>query len=888
MAFFGQHETNVHQTPEDVKNDLIRKPKLPLEDELQHPDLARDIVPDAEAHKEYVKEVEILPVKTQPTTATTTKTTPKPPPTTKKAEEPNESPKTFAGKPPRIAGIITWAGDSIIPKERIPQVAMLWRMNHDIADLHFFVDPPAAKALEEFIFNDDAKSTIAAENVFIRTDFEGETLSKYVARKAKEVLKLPIASVDGRHLCDYRPLFGEIFAPMLVNYSNWAWVDEETHVASLHRFVTPDDLNKFNIISMLGHSYIPKTANDPWYQLYTRGPLTILKNDHKTNTAWRWVDQEKINKTFLGDQNNNFDEYIYTHGVALKKSDLAVMFVHQGFDFKEHHNARIDITADGESSIYASANCKNCDQEKLFEDMCAKQDDEVKLLDAHMMENSGYWGAKHIDAKNTGFLRYWRDSDGRWFSKKISEHVCGRNQLHGLEVDLHTAEHTAEMNITYSSTFRNRNPDLGQLTILYCATTEGADDNPSHDIRKQWNMAWWRAHFDSVLLPWDEAPDPLPARTVILIPQTIGELTGCQKHPLYIMARKAQREAKTLEALGVAVDRGWHKDVHYPHPGRLKSLKGRPLVFGSLGEVFWAPFYGPNDDFDLMMYRSRERPRPGCLTAHFLQCVTHGYRQEYITNTKETHRINIFNVLKTSPDRPIPPKFCQLQTMAVLHRARYYTDALVRWATLRLLNEYKRCEYIGYLQSRRAKQMGTVGEQCLSQSWNQTTCMMPFKFSIVMDNTQEDGYISEKLFNAKLAGSVPIYFGAPDVLDYLNPKAFVWCNVSRESVQRMRTFYPQPRGTTKINRRFTFEGAGDDPKVVGFDSPHGGDGQLIDWAAEFYRKELKQCIDEVKRLDNDDKAFTYMRNQPLVLKREILTGRNMAESIDKVFKMSGV
>ena len=38
-----------------------------------------------------------------------------------------------------------------------------------------------------------------------------------------------------------------------------------------------------------------------------------------------------------------------------------------------------------------------------------------------------------------------------------------------------------------------------------------------------------------------------------------------------------------------------------------------------------------------------------------------------------------------------------------------------------------------------------------------------------------DGYITEKLFDCLYAGSIPLYLGAPDVLDYIPAGVFVDC-----------------------------------------------------------------------------------------------------------------
>lgn len=83
--------------------------------------------------------------------------------------------------------------------------------------------------------------------------------------------------------------------------------------------------------------------------------------------------------------------------------------------------------------------------------------------------------------------------------------------------------------------------------------------------------------------------------------------------------------------------------------------------------------------------------------------------------------------------------------------------------------------------------------------------MTKFKFVIAFENAQIDGYISEKLTNALLAGSVPIYRGSREVAAHFNPKRFINVN-------------------------------------------------------DF--KDFDACIDEVLRLDADDQAYNAMRSEP--------------------------
>ncbi|MDU8941899.1 hypothetical protein [Ovoidimarina sediminis] len=58
---------------------------------------------------------------------------------------------------------------------------------------------------------------------------------------------------------------------------------------------------------------------------------------------------------------------------------------------------------------------------------------------------------------------------------------------------------------------------------------------------------------------------------------------------------------------------------------------------------------------------------------------------------------------------------------------------------------------------------------------NKEEGLLPFRFSVVIENCREPGYISEKLLDACLCRTVPIYWGAPDVGDYVDPRGLVIC-----------------------------------------------------------------------------------------------------------------
>ena len=46
-------------------------------------------------------------------------------------------------------------------------------------------------------------------------------------------------------------------------------------------------------------------------------------------------------------------------------------------------------------------------------------------------------------------------------------------------------------------------------------------------------------------------------------------------------------------------------------------------------------------------------------------------------------------------------------------------------------------------------------------------------FSIVIENTKQDYYFTEKLIDALLTGTVPIYYGCPSIGDFFNTKGMI-------------------------------------------------------------------------------------------------------------------
>jgi hypothetical protein len=46
---------------------------------------------------------------------------------------------------------------------------------------------------------------------------------------------------------------------------------------------------------------------------------------------------------------------------------------------------------------------------------------------------------------------------------------------------------------------------------------------------------------------------------------------------------------------------------------------------------------------------------------------------------------------------------------------------------------------------------------------------------VVIENCREEGYFTEKILDAFRCGSVPVYWGAPDIERYFDPRGMVVC-----------------------------------------------------------------------------------------------------------------
>lgn len=97
-----------------------------------------------------------------------------------------------------------------------------------------------------------------------------------------------------------------------------------------------------------------------------------------------------------------------------------------------------------------------------------------------------------------------------------------------------------------------------------------------------------------------------------------------------------------------------------------------------------------------------------------------------------------------------------------------------------------------------------------------------YKFTIAYENTAYPGYVTEKVIDAIVAGSIPVYMGAPDIAEHLPAEAFIDARAFRspEAIAEYIEQMTESQAATMIDagqkflrssqgQRYTYEGFGE-------------------------------------------------------------------------------
>ena len=121
---------------------------------------------------------------------------------------------------------------------------------------------------------------------------------------------------------------------------------------------------------------------------------------------------------------------------------------------------------------------------------------------------------------------------------------------------------------------------------------------------------------------------------------------------------------------------------------------------------------------------------------------------------------NNINSIKKSREKvlnsPIRTKFC-----AAIISNNISTDGF-RFKFINELNKYKKIDMGGKYQN-------NVGGPIK----NKIEFLSSYKFSIAMENSEGDGYLSEKIVDSLISGTIPIYYGDYMIDEYINPRVYI-------------------------------------------------------------------------------------------------------------------
>jgi hypothetical protein len=176
------------------------------------------------------------------------------------------------------------------------------------------------------------------------------------------------------------------------------------------------------------------------------------------------------------------------------------------------------------------------------------------------------------------------------------------------------------------------------------------------------------------------------------------------------------------------------------------------LVYGDFGEAHWA-FHG------LKLYLTGEN-----MTPDFEQCdlaftpfETPGdpraIRLPYYAQVLESPT-PLLERAKVSPRSGLAAGFCSF----VVSNPR-------SWPRNRFFKKL--------LRRRRVDSGGSLFNNMGGRVADKMKFVSDYRFNIAFENTETDGYITEKLVEPLLAGTIPIYWGAPDVLRDFDARCFV-------------------------------------------------------------------------------------------------------------------
>jgi len=165
-------------------------------------------------------------------------------------------------------------------------------------------------------------------------------------------------------------------------------------------------------------------------------------------------------------------------------------------------------------------------------------------------------------------------------------------------------------------------------------------------------------------------------------------------------------------------------------------------------------------DFDIADY---------AIGQHHIQYLDRYFRRPFfIFQLFNYTNKDFYEIRQKILDKPIRQKFCA----GVISNSGW-TDGFRR-LFYKELNKYKEIDMGGLYHN-------NVGGPVR----NKINFLSQYKFSLAMENSKADGYVTEKIIDAFIAGNIPIYYGDYMIEEYINPKAFILIKGEKDIFQKI-------------------------------------------------------------------------------------------------------
>ena len=107
-----------------------------------------------------------------------------------------------------------------------------------------------------------------------------------------------------------------------------------------------------------------------------------------------------------------------------------------------------------------------------------------------------------------------------------------------------------------------------------------------------------------------------------------------------------------------------------------------------------------------------------------------------------------------------------------------------------MISNYKysnnfRLKFIEELNKYKKVDMGGKYNNNVGNITNKIEFFSKYKFTIAMENTEADGYVSEKIIDSFLSGSIPIYYGDYMIDEYINPNSFILVRGEKDMMDKI-------------------------------------------------------------------------------------------------------